>query len=273
MNCHCRRPMQTAKRKLRHLFSCLKGNACDGFVNCITGISVMLRPSDPSNTTMDDQGFIPYTAPRYSDDDMAARSKAFFELMDQRRSVRQFSNRSVPREVVENIIRTASTAPSGAHKQPWTFALISNADLKHTIRQLAEKEEFENYNGRMSERWLEDLRPFGTDHVKAFLDIAPYLIVAFKKAYDLDSEGNRSNNYYVNESVGIAVGFLIAAIHNAGLVTLTHTPSPMNFLEKALGRPANERAFLLLPVGYPAEEAAVPKLARKPLSEVMVDYP
>lgn len=222
---------------------------------------------------MNADGFIPYDAPRYDDQEMVERSKAFYELMDQRRSVRQFSDKPVDRRVLENLIRTASSAPSGAHKQPWTFALISNAELKHRIRQLAEKEEFENYNGRMSDRWLEDLAQFGTNHIKEFLDIAPYLVVVFKKAYDFDQEGNKTQNYYVNESVGIAVGFLIAAIHYAGLVTLTHTPSPMNFLEKALERPANERAYLLIPVGHPAEDAEVPDLERKPLADVMADYP
>lgn len=222
---------------------------------------------------MNADGFIPYDAPRYDDQEMVERSKAFYELMDQRRSVRQFSDKPVDRRVLENLIRTASSAPSGAHKQPWTFALISNAELKHRIRQLAEKEEFENYNGRMSDRWLEDLAQFGTNHIKEFLDIAPYLVVVFKKAYDFDREGNKTQNYYVNESVGIAVGFLIAAIHYAGLVTLTHTPSPMNFLEKALERPANERAYLLIPVGHPAEDAEVPDLERKPLADVMADYP
>lgn len=222
---------------------------------------------------MNADGFIPYDAPRYDDQAMLERSQSFYELMDQRRSVRQFSDKPVDRRVLENLIRTASSAPSGAHKQPWTFALISNAELKHRIRVLAEREEFENYNGRMSDRWLEDLAKLGTNHIKEFLDIAPYLVVVFKKAYDFDQEGKKTQNYYVNESVGIAVGFLIAAIHYAGLVTLTHTPSPMNFLEKALERPANERAYLLIPIGHPAEDAEVPDLERKPLADIMADYP
>ena len=222
---------------------------------------------------MNADGFIPYDAPRYDDQAMLERSQSFYELMDQRRSVRQFSDKPVDRRVLENLIRTASSAPSGAHKQPWTFALISNAELKHRIRVLAEREEFENYNGRMSDRWLEDLAKLGTNHIKEFLDIAPYLVVVFKKAYDFDQEGKKTQNYYVNESVGIAVGFLIAAIHYAGLVTLTHTPSPMNFLEKALERPANERAYLLIPIGHPAEDADVPGLERKPVADIMADYP
>ncbi|MGB0135890.1 MAG: nitroreductase family protein [Flavobacteriales bacterium] len=222
---------------------------------------------------MNADGFIPYDAPHYDDQSMLERSQSFYQLMDQRRSVRQFSDKPVDRRVLENLIRTASSAPSGAHKQPWTFALISNAELKHRIRLLAEREEFENYNGRMSDRWLEDLAKLGTNHIKEFLDIAPYLVVVFKKTFDFDQEGKKTQNYYVNESVGIAVGFLIAAIHYAGLVTLTHTPSPMNFLEKALERPANERAYLLIPIGHPAEDAEVPDLERKPLADVMADYP
>ena len=222
---------------------------------------------------MNADGFIPYAAPHYDDQSMLERSQSFYQLMDQRRSVRKFSDKPVDRRVLENLIRTASSAPSGAHKQPWTFALISNAELKHRIRLLAEREEFENYNGRMSDRWLEDLAKLGTNHIKEFLDIAPYLVVVFKKTYDFDQEGKKTQNYYVNESVGIAVGFLIAAIHYAGLVTLTHTPSPMNFLEKALERPANERAYLLIPIGHPAEDAEVPDLERKPLADVMADYP
>lgn len=221
---------------------------------------------------MNKEGFIPYTAPRFSEEEMLERSKEYYNYMNQRRSVREFSDRNFPREVLENIIKTASSAPSGAHKQPWTFAIISNAELKHRLREMAEREEFENYHGRMSDTWLSDLKVFGTDHIKEFIDVAPYLVAVFKRAYDVDDEGKRHNNYYVNESVGIAVGFLLSAIHYAGLVTLTHTPSPMNFLEKALDRPPNERAYLLIPVGYPADDAIVPDISRKGLKEVMVEY-
>ncbi len=217
----------------------------------------------------DNKDFKPYEPLGYSEEEMLTRSRQFFEYMNQRRSVREFSDRPVSREVLDNIIHAASTAPSGAHKQPWTFGVISNAELKHHIRELAEKEEFENYHGRMSETWLEDLKKFGTDHIKEFIDVAPYLIVVFKQVYELDEAGERHTNYYVNESVGIAVGFLLAAIHYAGLVALTHTPSPMNFLEKALDRPPNERAYLLIPVGHPAEDAQVPELSRKSLEEIM----
>ncbi len=191
--------------------------------------------------------------------------------MNERRSVRKFSTRPVQMEVMENIIMTAATAPSGAHKQPWTFALITNADLRKQIRAAAEEEEYESYHGRMSDEWLRDLAPMGTDWHKPFIEEAPYIIVIFKKVYDLH-EGEKQTNYYVNESVGIAVGMLISAIHNAGLVALTHTPSPMNFLAKILERPENERAYLLMPVGYAAEDATVPNLERKAKSDVIVKY-
>lgn len=206
------------------------------------------------------------------DGSIVEQSQFYYELMNKRRSVREFSDKAVPMEVIENIIKTASSAPSGAHKQPWTFCVVRNPDIKKQIRTAAEKEEYINYNGRMSEEWLDDLKVFGTDWHKPFLEIAPYLIIVFKKAYDLNDNGEKLKNYYVNESVGIACGFLISAIHQAGLITLTHTPSPMNFLEKILNRPKNERAFLLLPVGYPAENAEVPVLKRKDLEEVMKVY-
>ena len=212
--------------------------------------------------------FIPYKIATGSSKELIEKSKKYFQEINKRRSVRYFSNRSVPKEVIENIIKTAGSAPSGAHKQPWTFCVISDAKLKLEIRRLAEKEEYENYHGRMSNSWKADLQHFGTDHIKEFLEVAPYLIVVFKKAYDLDEDGNKSQNYYVNESVGIAVGFLISAIHKAGLVTLTHTPSPMKFLQKALDRPKNEKAFLLLPVGYPSKDCIVPDLERKMLDEI-----
>ena len=215
--------------------------------------------------------FTPYKGANYSIEEMQERSVNFFQFMDQRRSLRHFSDRPIPKVVIENVVQTASTAPSGAHKQPWTFAIVSDPKVKKAIRIAAEKEEFENYHGRMSDEWLEDLTPFGTDWHKPFLEIAPYLIVLFKKAYDLQ-EGVKQKNYYVNESVGIAAGFLLAAIHHAGLVALTHTPSPMNFLQKLLNRPENERAFLLIPVGYPAERAEIPVLERKPLGAVAVFY-
>jgi nitroreductase len=213
-----------------------------------------------------------YDVKRKSQIDSLESSKAFYKWLDTRRSVREFSSKPVPKTIIENLIKSASTAPSGAHKQPWTFCAISNPLVKTKIRESAEIEEKENYESRMSERWKKDLEPLATDMHKPFLEEAPWLIVAFKKTYDLDHEGNKSNNYYVNESIGIACGMLISAIHNAGLVTLTHTPSPMNFLSKILKRPKNERAFLLLPVGYPKSPAYVPKLKRKKLKQVSVFY-
>ena len=218
------------------------------------------------------EAFIPYEHVEYPVDDMIDRSNSFYEFMNNRRSVRHFSNRKVPKSVVENIIRAASTAPSGANKQPWTFCVISNEELKNKVRKLAEAEEKESYARRMSDEWLEDLVPLGTNWEKEFIDTAPYIIVVMKKVYDMDEDGTKHSNYYVNESVGLACGLLIAAIHNAGLCTVTHTPSPMNFLTKALSRPENERAFLLMPIGYPTEDAQVPNIKRKTLSEVVVYY-
>lgn len=216
--------------------------------------------------------FILLDPPIIEEEAMLERSRSFFQEMRQRRTVRDFSDRPVPVEVIEQLLQTASSAPSGANKQPWTFCVVSNPEIKHQIREAAEKEEYENYHGRMSDDWLEDLKKFGTDHVKEFLDIAPYLIVVFKKAYDLGPNGEKEKNYYVNESVGLACGFLLAAIHRAGLVSVTHTPSPMNFLQKVLDRPENERPFLLIPVGYPAAAAKVPAIERKTLNEFSVWY-
>lgn len=201
-----------------------------------------------------------------------AKSKQFYLAMCQRRSVRFFDDKPVTKEVIHNVLMTASTAPSGANKQPWSFAAVCTPDVKDKIREAAEKEEYRNYHGRMSDEWLEDLEKFGTEWHKPFLTTAPWLIVVFKQTYELREDGSRGKNYYVNESVGIAAGLLIAAIHNAGLVTLTHTPSPMNFLEKVLERPVNEKAFLLLPVGYPAKDATVPIISRKTGDDVISYY-
>lgn len=216
--------------------------------------------------------FEEYIKETYPEAEVMERSQQFMDWINKRRSVRQFSDKPIPKEVIENILLSASAAPSGANKQPWTFCVISNADLKSKIRAAAEKEEYESYNGRMSDEWMEDLKKFQTDWHKPFIDIAPYIIIVFKKAYDVDEQGNKHNNYYVNESVGLAAGFLLAAIHNAGLVALTHTPSPMNFLAKILERPTNERPVFLIPVGYPAEDTYVPKLSRKDLDEIAVFY-
>ena len=217
-----------------------------------------------------DSGFQALDYREVDPETMHRRARQLYEQLDRRRTVRYFSDRPVAREVIEWIVKTASTAPSGANKQPWTFCVVSNPEVKAKIREAAEQEEYTNYHGRMSEDWLEDLRKFGTDWHKPFLTTAPYLIVVFKKAYDLGPAGEKEKNYYVNESVGLACGLLIAAIHHAGLVTVTHTPSPMGFLSEVLGRPENERAFLLLPVGYPAAGAEVPVISRKGLGEVSV---
>ncbi len=192
-------------------------------------------------------------------------------MMDKRRSIRHFTDEEVPQSVIEDIIMTASTAPSGAHKQPWVFCAVSDPEIKRQMRQAAEREEYESYHGRMTPEWLADLAPLGTDWHKEFIETVPWVIVVFKKAYDL-IDGKKRKNYYVNESVGLATGFLIAAIHNAGLVTLTHTPSPMNFLQKILNRPENERPYLLLPIGYPDKDALVPDLHRKKPEEVIAYY-
>lgn len=207
-----------------------------------------------------------------SPEEMIQKSDAFYQWLNQRRSIREFSDKHVPKVVIENIIKSASTAPSGAHKQPWTFCAISNQDLKHKIRVAAEAEEKETYDHRMGERWKNDLAAMATDMHKPFLEIAPWIIVACKRPYEYKEDGSKHNNYYVNESVGLACGMLITAIHNAGLVTLTHTPSPMKFLTRLLKRPENERAFLLLPVGYPKEPVYVPDLNRKELDQVAVFY-
>ncbi|WP_016987966.1 nitroreductase family protein [Flavobacterium sp. ACAM 123] len=213
-----------------------------------------------------------YSKTILSDKEIRERSQFFYEAMDSRRSVREFSDRPVPQEVIENLIKTASTAPSGAHKQPWTFCVVENPEIKKQIRIAAEEEELQSYESRMSSDWLEDLKPLGTDWHKPFLETAPYLIIVFKRIYEFGVGGKKKNNYYVQESVGIAAGFLLAAIHHAGLVSLTHTPSPMNFLTKTLCRPENEKPFLLIPVGYPAQDCWVPDIKRKTLDDICIFY-
>jgi len=193
-------------------------------------------------------------------------ARGFFDIMSQRRTVRMFSDRPVSRETIETIVRAAGSAPSGANKQPWRFVAVSNAELKTKIRAAAEEEEREFYHRRVSDEWRSDLEPFATDEHKPFLEIAPWLIVVFKMV-KTDDEGQ---TYYVNESVGIAVGLLLAAAQHAGLATLTHTPSPMKFLSEVLGRPAHERPYLLIPVGYPADDCVVPDIQRKSLEDILV---
>ena len=216
--------------------------------------------------------FVSYTKNACKPSEILEKTKAFFNLLNSRRSCRHFSDQNFPKEIIENIILSASTAPSGAHKQPWTFCVVSDKALKKKIRDAAEKEEYESYHGRMPEEWKKDLLPLQTDWKKDFLETAPYLIVVFKKNYLLDVNNLKTNTYYASESCGIACGILITAIHNAGLVALTHTPSPMNFLSKLLNRPANEKAFLVIPVGFAAEDCWVPDIERKGLTDVAVFY-
>ena len=196
------------------------------------------------------------------------RGQAFYELMNGRRTVREYSDRAVPIELIEKAIATAGTAPSGANLQPWRFVVVRNADIKRKIREAAEKEEYESYHGRMSEKWLRRLAILGTDEHKPFLEIAPYLIVVFR-INSITEDNETEPTYYSQESVGIAVGMLLAALHNMGIATLTHTPSPMKFLQEILGRPKNEVPFVLIPVGYPAKDAKVPDISRKTLDEIM----
>ncbi len=204
----------------------------------------------------------------YPEDEMRRRAAAFRADMQRRRSVRHFSSRPVPREIIEDCVRAAGSAPSGANMQPWYFAVVSDPEVKRRIREAAEEEEREFYGGRAPEEWLEALAPLGTDEHKPFLEDAPYLIVIFVQRFGVTRDGEKYKHYYALESVGIATGLLIAAVHNAGLVSLTHTPSPMGFLNEILGRPHNEKPFLTLVVGYPAEDARVPDIRRKPLDEI-----
>lgn len=212
--------------------------------------------------------FIPYVSSRVEDDEMIRRSAEFNKQMQRRRTIRDFSAEPVPRVVIENSIRAAGSAPNGANKQPWHFVVISDPTIKRQIREAAEAEEREFYEKRATPEWLADLAAIGTDADKPFLETAPYLIAIFGKTVDIQADGSKRKNYYVSESVGIATGMLITALHEAGLATLTHTPSPMKFLNEVLGRGSHERAFLLLVVGRPTADATVPDISRKPLAEI-----
>ncbi|MEP7016139.1 MAG: nitroreductase family protein [Verrucomicrobiota bacterium] len=203
-----------------------------------------------------------------SDDQLFRRAKEFYETMQRRRTIRDFSDRTVPREVIENCIRAAGTAPSGANLQPWHFVAISDPAVKHEIRVAAEAEEKEFYEHRAPKAWLEALAPIGTDSNKPFLEIAPWLIAVFAQPFRILPDGTRSPTYYAIESVGIATGILVTAVHSCGLAALTHTPSPMGFLNKILGRPSHEKPFVLLVVGHPAMNAPVPDITRKPLGQI-----
>lgn len=204
----------------------------------------------------------------YSEDEMRKRALDYFLQMNRRRTVRDFSSKEVPREIIEQCIKTANTAPSGANLQPWHFVAVSNSEIKRKIRIAAEKEEYEFYNGRASEEWLKDLEHLGTNDKKPFLESAPWLIAVFEKRYGIDEQNNKRKHYYVSESVGLATGMLISAVHNAGLASLTHTPSPMKFLNEVLERPINEKPFLLLVVGFPSNNVTVPDINRKVLTEI-----
>ncbi len=226
------------------------------------------------NETTTEYPTVPYTPLSISEDARIATARAVFEEMDQRRSVRDFSDMDVPREMIDFAIQAASTAPSGAHMQPWTFVVVGDPDLKHQIRLAAEDEERTNYEGgRLPPHWREDLAPLGTTSDKSFLDVVPWIVVVFEQRYGTRPDGDKQHHYYVKESVGIACGMFIDALHRMGLSTLTHTPSPMLFLKDLLDRPDNERPFILFPIGYASDNCRVPDLARKPLSEVAIDVP
>jgi nitroreductase len=216
--------------------------------------------------------FISYDAGRSSEEVMRATARSFYELMNRRRSIRTFSSDPVPRDLIELAVLAAGTAPSGAHQQPWTFVAVGDQDLKRRIRLAAEHEERTNYlEGRMPDDWKRVIARLGTSWQKPYLDDAPWLVVLFEQRYGLADDGSHTKHYYVKESVGIAAGLFIAALHTMGLATLTHTPSPMAFLSRLLDRPVNERPFVLFPIGYPAEGSMVPRLDRKPLAEIMVE--
>ena len=217
---------------------------------------------------MHEDAFKPLRFDPYSDEEMSQRALEYFEKMRTRRSVREFSTRDVPREVIENCLRTAGSAPSGANMQPWHFVVISNRELKRKIREAAEEEERAFYDHRAGDEWLEALAPLGTDANKPFLVDAPWLIVVFLKKFTFDEQGGKHKNYYTAESVGIACGFLLGALHWAGLATLTHTPSPMKFLNEVLERPKTERAYMIIPVGYPSRDAQVPVITKERLGDI-----
>lgn len=222
---------------------------------------------------MSNDGFVPYRPPRLPMNEVERRARAFYELVDSRRSVRMFDPDPVPRAVIDDLVRAASTAPSGAHRQPWRFVVIGDPRTKRLIREAAEAEEAVNYGGRLPADWLEALAPLGTDENKPYLEVAPWLVVLFEERYGINPDGSHRKNFYVKESVGIAAGMFVAAVHAAGLATLPHTPSPMAFLAKVLDRPENERPFALFPVGYPATDCVVPDLTRKSLDEVVSEPP
>ena len=223
------------------------------------------RPEDAAKYPFADHAIAQYTP-----EEQRRRGAEFLELMQQRRSVRTFTDKDVPRELIDMAIETASTAPSGAHMQPWKYVVIGDPDIKRQIREAAEAEERINYEGRMNDEWQQALAHLGTHWEKGYLETAPWIVVVFEERYGLNDDGTKRHHYYVKESVGISCGMFLAALHNMGLATLTHTPSPMAFLTKLLGRPQNERPFVLFPIGYPTPDAQVPVIARKGLDEVAI---
>ncbi|MFE9373147.1 nitroreductase family protein [Streptomyces sp. NPDC006711] len=214
---------------------------------------------------------VPYRPARMATAETLARAAELRARMDERRTVRSFSPDPVPEQAVRDAVACAATAPSGAHQQPWTFVLVKDAEVRRRIRAAAEEEERLSYDGRLGEEWLAALRPIGTDAVKTHLTDAPVLLVVFQQRYWLADDGTKHKHYYVDESVGIAVGMLLSALHQSGLAALVHTPSPMRFLSQVLDRPANEKAFAVIPVGYPADDCEVPDLVRKSLGQVLVE--
>lgn len=216
----------------------------------------------------EEPGFITLEFVELLSDEMSSRADKFYEMMDKRRTTRHFSDRDVPRKLIERAIQTAGTSPSGAHLQPWTFVAVSNPEIKMSIREAAEREEMKTYSERMPESWAEVLRPLGTDHIKEHLTEAPWVVILFRQSKRIRENGEWAPTYYSQESCGIAAGLFISAVHNMGLVTLTHTPSPMGFLRDILQRPDHEHAMLVLPVGFPAENASIPNISRKTLEEI-----
>ena len=216
----------------------------------------------------EEPGFITLEFVELLSDEMSSRADKFYEMMDKRRTTRHFSDREVPRKLIERAIQTAGTSPSGAHLQPWTFVAVSSPEIKMSIREAAEREEMKTYSERMPESWAEVLRPLGTDHIKEHLTEAPWVVILFRQSKRIRGNGEWAPTYYSQESCGIAAGLFISAVHNMGLVTLTHTPSPMGFLRDILQRPDHEHAMLVLPVGFPAEKASIPNISRKTLEEI-----
>ena len=225
-------------------------------------------PQDPAGSRA--FPFVPLKFTRRSIEDSRDRADAFYAEMSRRRTTRHFSTEPVPRDLIEQAIRTGATAPSGAHQQPWTFVAVADPETKRRIREAAEEEERAFYRGRATPEWIDALAPLGTDEHKPHLTDAPWVVVLFRQAHGINPDGSKRTFYYTQESCGIAAGFFIAAVHHMGLVTLTHTPNPMGFLRELLGRPQNEKAMLIMPVGYPAPGAEVPDLTRKPLEEVAI---